>query len=78
MANEEKKEVSMTIILREDGHVQVSGPMLGEGSNIFDEPTSFWMMDKAKDIIKFHNKKLNASRILSPQGGGNGNRINIR
>jgi len=57
-----KKEISLTIILTEEGHVKVDGPIL-------DEPLSLWMLEKAKDSIKAFNIKRamdNMPRIQKP------------
>lgn len=53
----------------ETGKVNVAGPMVSEGSNVFDEPTTFWLLDKAKDLVKLHNKRIgvmNKPQILTP------------
>lgn len=65
-----KKGISITIFWEEEtGKIDISGPMVEKGSNIFDEPTTFWLLDKAKDMIKLHNKKINYAnrpQIVTP------------
>lgn len=59
---------------QDNGKVQITGPMVKVGANYaFDELATFWMLDRAKDMIKLHNKKVNLAnmpRIQTPGGNG--------
>ena len=44
--------MKLTIEFQVDGGMQVQGP--GDGK-MFDEPLCFWILEKAKDFIKFRN-----------------------
>ena len=53
--NGERQPVEVRIQLSPDGQIQVSAPGNGE---LFDEPMSFWLLDKAKDFIKSRNAQI--------------------
>lgn len=61
---EEGQDIVLTIIITPEGKVNVNGP-------ITNEPLSFWLLDKAKDIIKAYNiQQMMINRpIVQPKGG---------
>jgi len=63
--SEEKQDTILKITLNEKGGIRVDGP-------ITNEMLSFYMLEKAKDIIKGHNLQLaikeKQSKITQPGG----------
>lgn len=58
-----KKEIQVIITMKESGEISVEGI-------IANEPLAFWMLDKAKDIIKLYNiKQAQKQQIIQPKGG---------
>ena len=63
---EERKDIQLVITIKgEDGQLRVAGP--GDGT-LYDEPLCLWMLEKAKDYIKFGNARAMQPKILSPGG----------
>jgi len=59
----EAKDLVLTITLKGSGGMEVAGP--GNGS-MYDEPMCFWMLEKAKDFIKFRNSQALKSNLYVP------------
>lgn len=66
MTEEVKKdvtaEIKILITVNKDGQINVEGC-------IQNEPLAFWLLDKAKDIIKVYNIKNN-DQLITPAKGG--------
>jgi len=59
----EKPDMVLTIRMQPDGLLGVDGP--GDGK-MYNEPMCFWLLELAKDHIKFNNKAFLQSRIVKP------------
>lgn len=55
-------EIKILITVNKDGQINVEGC-------IQNEPLAFWLLDKAKDIIKVYNIKNN-DQLITPAKGG--------
>lgn len=60
---QEPKDVVMTIRIQPDGQIGVEGP--GNGT-LYNMPICLWMLELAKDHIKFSNKIAMQSKIVKP------------
>ena len=60
MSEAEPKDVVLTITLNKNG-VNVNGP-------IQNEPLVFWMLEKAKDVVKVFNIQANKPLIEKSHG----------
>jgi len=56
--------LQLTISFQTNGEMRVEGPGNGQA---FDEPLCFWMLDKAKDFIKYRNSQAYKSSLYVPE-----------
>ncbi len=59
----EKKDIELTIRLQADGKLGVDGP--GDGVT-YNMPICLWLLELAKDHIKFSNKMAMQSKLIKP------------
>lgn len=63
--NAKPKDLVLTITLSsETNQLTVQAPGNGD---LFDEPISFWMLDKAKKFIEITNARKQQSKIIQPR-----------
>lgn len=60
--NPSPKELTLIIKYGANGF-QIQAPGNGQ---VYDEPMSFWLLDKAKDIIKAHNIQAQSAKVIHP------------
>ena len=60
---EEKKDIIMTIRVQPDGQMGIDAP--GDGKT-YNMPICLWLLELAKDHIKFTNKLAMQSKLIKP------------
>jgi len=57
------EDLELKVVFELGGGIRVEGPGNGQ---MYDEPMCFWMLEKAKDFIKFRNNQLLKSNLYVP------------
>ena len=59
----EARDLVLQITFKQGGSMEVAGP---GNTEMYDEPMCFWMLEKAKDFIKFRNAQAMKSNLYVP------------